>query len=102
MGCVKTGSVVYFISFKAFASPYTCHIPTCYASLSRVSLNLAASLIVPQENVTFSSPDIGAVNFSLGTTAVLPINTCAPGRCWSLRAFPILILLDLLFLDLLL
>ena len=65
-------------------------------------MNLAASLVVPQEKVDFSSPDVGAVNFYVGTTAVLPLNACVPQRCRSRQAFPILVLLDLIFLYLLL
>ena len=84
----------------AFADPYTCYITTCYVSLSKVSLNLAASIVVPQEKVKISSTDIEAVNFSLGIIAFLPLDTCAPHHCQSCQYFPILILLDLLFLDL--
>ena len=106
-GCINTVSAISFIAFAAFADPYTCHVPTCCASLSRVSLNLAASLVFPRDKVTFSSPDVGAVKFSLGTNAVLPLDACAPRCCWSRQAFPILLfqgllLPDLLFLDLLL
>ena len=90
MGRIKTGSDMYFIAFAEFAAPYKFHVPTCCASLTRVSLNLAEYLVVTREKVTFSSPDVVAVNLSLGTTAVLPPDACAPWRCRSHHAFPIL------------
>ena len=62
-------------------------------------MNLAASLVFPRDQVTFSSPDVGAVKFSLGTNAVLPLDACAPRCCWSRQDFPVLLFLDLLFLD---
>ena len=101
MGCVNTVSAISFITFAAFVSPYTCHVPTCCARLSRVSLNLSTSLVVPRDKVKFSSPDVGAVNFSLGTTAVLPLDACAPRRFRFCQYFSVLPLLDLLLLDLL-
>ena len=99
MGSVNTGSAIYFIASAAFAAPYTCHVTTFCARFPKVSLNLAASLNVPREKVTFSSPDLGAVNFSLGDTAVLPLDACAPRRCQSCQDLPILLFLDLLFLN---
>ena len=44
----------------------------------------------------------GAVNFSLGTTEVLPLYAFTPWRCRYRQVFPILLFLDFLLLDLLL
>ena len=41
-----------------------------------------------REKVNFSSHDVGALNFSLGTTVVLPLDACAPRRCRFSKLFP--------------